>query len=167
MDKKQRIALHILALKRQLRAVYWSVEVDDDERGYKWLKQTATASGLRISKHSSRLVYNPAMVTEAEVAHAFDSDDEKRIGALLGYPCPGDSWQTWWVSWQVRDPKRESGFTSMFHFQMRRLDTKKLIEMKRRWNAALPAHYFDFEIRYRENGTFDDEVRVMGQSGKK
>lgn len=135
--------LHILALKRKLRAAYWSVEVDDDERDYKWLKQTAAASGLRISKHSYRLVYNPAMVTAAEVAHAFDSDDEKRIGALFGYRRNGGS--------AGKCGTRSERASERVYKHVSLPDESPRHEKADRDD-------FDFEIRYRENGTFDDKV---------
>ncbi len=153
-QKKKVITLQLLALKHKLRAMYWSVEIDDHELDT--LKQMAGRDGLMIASDSPRLVYHPAMVTNAEITRAFARKDTTRVGELFGYPSAGDEWERWWVSWQVRDPKRAGVFTDLFNFQMKRLDTRALVRMKRRWNTALPMHYFDFEIRYRENRRYDD-----------
>lgn len=149
--KNRVIDINCLALSHKLRAVYWCSSTDD----LAYLDTCARKHGLMISTKFPRLIYNPLMTTDAEVNDAFTKHDRVRVGIYLGYPTPGDDWDDWWISWQYRDKKNV--FRDLFNFQMKRLDTNALIEMKERWNATIPTYYFDFEIRYRANHSWDDK----------
>lgn len=135
-----------------LRKIYWCIETNENE-----LKRYVKTVGLSTCSKYPRAVFNPLVISDDEVTTAFDNNHPIVIGKLLGYPSPGEAFDKWWISWQIRDPKNVFEYLTLFNFQMKTLDTKKLIKMKEKWNKTFDnKHYFDFNIRYRKNKKFSD-----------
>ena len=148
---KRAVAVNCEAVLLGLRKAYWCIEASERS-----LKSYAEGLGLAVCAKPPRVVFDPSVVSDATVSAAFD-DAGVAAGELLGYPSPGEAFSRWWVSWQVSDHDDVMEFTTLFNFQMERLDTRKLVRMKERWNAAFDGRqYIDFQIRYRANRNYAD-----------
>ena len=158
MSVNEIVRINCEAVAHKLRAIYFCAEWNVPSKLRK-LAKLAHSLELCVSTKFPCIVFNPTLVSENVVNNAFDDDSQSvQRGKLLGYPAPGDEFQVWWVAWQVRKTI-SSAFISLFHFQMKKLNTKALIHMKERWNKTMPIYYFDFQIRYRKNKTYIDIAR--------
>jgi hypothetical protein len=147
---KHIIIVNCLAVKNKLRSAYWCVHTNNLDM----LQKYVAKFGLRISTKFERVVYNPEMVSEKIINKAFTTQDDVTIGKLLGYPSPGEVFEKWWISWQITDdgnPNIANKYNTLFTFQMKNLNTKKLIKMRNLWNKTLPQYNFNFSIRYNDD----------------
>ena len=146
---KLEVYVNLLALQRGLRAAYWCTNYDNPSV----LKRLATKHGLVVSEIYPRLVYNPKMTSEQEISKAMPYDKNKKrdhilTGKLFGYLSPGEYLSDYDVRWQVKKPSTFDEYVVLFVFQMKTIDFHKLLDMKKRWNDAIPEYYINFEITH-------------------